>query len=891
MKKKSILNIIMVIVMLFSSMAIPSLDTAAIPNLPVDDLLSVTQSTSAESLTKNCSILNYVDEQLFLSNGYAKRIEDEESLNSYIFEREDGTRSLYFFGEDVKFVSEDKKIVERDISLCETADGYTTKQNNVGLFLGSDFSKGVSVSFDNHTLLLLPTKPGKDTKAIKEDNSIVYPSLFGDNSDLVFTPILTGVKQDIVLKKFEGINSFDFIISSDSLKPFFDGRELYFATAKESEIRFNVGEVYVYDASGRFITGEISYCPAGENRWLISLNVPVEFLTSDETVYPVVIDPYFRVNSSDYSTYIADTTIYSGKPSVATGTWQYNHTGYVDGGYDIGRMLVSIPGLTSNSTYNKLLYTQITSAVFCIRDSSGTAAQQVDLYKYTGAAWTENTATWNNTSPNGNYTLVDTQNPSAATFAEYDITSLVWDWKLNPSDISLGFMLKSLNESDQSKNKAFDSSESITATRRPYVKIDYIPQIFLENSISINEGESYTLNAVLLPPGATISWQTNNPAVATVDNTGVVTAVKANAYPATIAATVNIDGQDYCATCSVYVKIPDGSYYLKNKSSGNYADASGYYDNDEVLCWSFHGASNQKWCIEYLSNGQYSIKNSLSNKYLGVESLNSTTAITRQYSSLNNATKWFISRSSSGAYKLYAKGNLSNGYVIGADSSNNTIVNMEYTNDLEYSDEWLFVSFGNQPFRELAPSQYTQINCHGYAMMRNDKPDSWLPLTDTYINSIQPTFNGEYSSLVKNGFSLSLKEDFENWLTDNNYSFVYEADFIENGDYKVLDSNQYRVVIRGGLTTNFYYWGGTQFAYVFYDYHLWYQMSNGQWANKHGFLSVSEPQRLDVGVIPSSTHSLGWTLDSYNSDTNELVNRIWDFYDCTIYSYIITVSN
>ncbi len=80
-------------------------------------------------------------------------------------------------------------------------------------------------------------------------------------------------------------------------------------------------------------------------------------------------------------------------------------------------------------------------------------------------------------------------------------------------------------------------------------------------------------------------------------------------------------------------------------------------------------------------------------------------------------------------------------------------------------------------------------------------------------------------------------------------------------------------------------------AYVFYDYHFWYQMSNGQWANKHGFLSVSDPQRLDVGVIPSSTHSLGWTLDSYNSDTNELVDRIWDFYDCTIYSYIITVSN
>ena len=110
---------------------------------------------------------------------------------------------------------------------------------------------------------------------------------------------------------------------------------------------------------------------------------------------------------------------------------------------------------------------------------------------------------------------------------------------------------------------------------------------------------------------------------------------------------------------------------------------------DEVLRWHFHGASNQRWEIEYISNGLYSIKNKMSNLYLGVEALNSTSAITRQYSALGDSTKWYISKTSSGAYCFYAKGNLTYSYVIGADPlNNNTIVNMTYSNNSDYKDEW-----------------------------------------------------------------------------------------------------------------------------------------------------------------------------------------------------------
>jgi len=888
--KKVILSIILSITLLFSVVAIPSLETAATHNLPTSYSSSEVVSKQTDELTNIGNIFKYVDKQAFLANGFVKRIEEDEGLNSYIYEREDGTRSLFFFGEDVKFINGDKKVVEKDISLCQTDDGFITKQNNVGLILGRDFSRGVTVSFEDYKLSLLPASKDEFKCGIQMDNSLIYPEIYGRNTELIFTPILTGVKQDIVLKQYEGINSFDFIVTSDVLSPYFDNGALFFAETKDAKIRFTVGEVYVFDASGRFVLGDIELKSAGENKWIITLNVSNDFLTSDNTTYPVVIDPSFKVEASDSSSYIADTTVYSGKPNLATGTWQYNHAGFVSNGYDVGRMLVSIQGLTTNTVYNKLLYTQISSAKFCVRDSSGTAAQQVDLYKYTGTAWSESTATWNNTNPNGNYVLIDSQNPSASTFAEYDITSLVWDWKQNLSDISLGFMLKSLNETDEAKNKAFDSSESITDTRRPYIQIDYIPQIFLEQSISINEGESYALNAVLLPPGATIIWESNNPAVATVNNNGVVMAIKANAYPATVAAKVYIEGVEYSATCSVYVKIPNDTYYLKSKSFDQYVETTGFSTGNEVIRNSFIGDNSQRWDIEYLRNGLYSIKNKFSNKYLGVEILNSTTAITRQYSTLNDASKWYISKTPSGAYRLYAKGNLSYGYVIGANSSNdNAIVNMPYVNNNEYKDEWLFVDattiYGSKVHRVLTDGERSVINCQGYAMMRNDKPwhvdyncdgveddinndgildelDSWNHRTYSYIKTIS-----SIDSNVKNAVSLYTKADFEEWLTNMGYNWVYEEDFSGNGENNPLLENQYRVVLRTGIRYLLGYG-------IFYDYHFWYQTFSGAWSNKHG---LTEEDPLDEGITPFSPNTTGW-------DCGDITNH----YDGLIYSYIIT---
>ncbi len=673
--------------------------TAADIALPVDEsvgqyetITDVYGESQLTSVADECRILEYVDEKDFLSNDFKRRVEAEESLNTYVFEREDGTRRLYLLGEDVKFEAEDGTILEKDITLIKTDEGYSTMRNNVGILISDSFSNGVQIVFGDNKLSILPVDTNVSYSAVIRDNTIVYYDVYGEGTELDFTPTLSGVKQNIVLNSYEGINEFEYIVFSETLSPFSDENRVYLAVNEDSDYRFELGSIYIYDAAGRFTSGDIDVIEIDDDNWLITIVAPTEFLESEKTIYPVTVDPTIQVKASDSVAYIEDTTIYSGKPNLNTGTWLYNHTGLISDGYDTGRMLVRIPGLYSlNPTFLSLYAEQIDNASFSIYEASGSAGQRVDLYYYNGTAWSETTATWNNTSPNGYGYLFDTKYPSNGLKTTFDITNLVKGWRNGTYTASQGFMLKNYDESDGNKYKAFDASESTTTSRRPYVTVDYSPIISIgENVIRINEGDTYTPTVTTLSSGP-VYWMSSNTSVATVSSTGEITALKASTSSVGITAYTLFNGNLYLAGCTVYVTIPDGTYFIKNKGTERYADATGYSVGDEVLRWFFHGASNQRWDIEYISGGLYSIKNKMSNLYWGVESLNSTTAITRQYSTLGDSTKWYIAKTSSGAYCFYAAGNLTNGYVIGADpNSNNTIVNMTYTNDSDYKDEWVF---------------------------------------------------------------------------------------------------------------------------------------------------------------------------------------------------------
>ncbi len=231
-------------------------------------------------------------------------------------------------------------------------------------------------------------------------------------------------------------------------------------------------------------------------------------------------------------------------------------------------------------------------------------------------------------------------------------------------------------------------------------------------------------------------------------------------------------------------------------------------------------------------------------------------------------------------------------------TNNSKLIQGKYLNNSSYRDEWFLIDvtriYGYKAFRTLQQSQYSSINCHGYAMFRSDMPSGWTTTVDEYIANVAATTGygpNDYSSTVKHNVSEKTRIDFENWLSTNGYSWVRESSFSENDSSNPLLKNQYRVVLRTGIhNVSFVADGIPYIRQKQYDYHFWYQTYDGTWANKHGHLPiVSAPEQLPSGVTPLTGSTSGWNLSYYKSDYS-LAYTYENFYDGDIYVYIITVS-
>ena len=335
--------------------------------------------------------------------------------------------------------------------------------------------------------------------------------------------------------------------------------------------------------------------------------------------------------------------------------------------------------------------------------------------------------------------------------------------------------------------------------------------------------------------------------------------------------------------------VVPGTYYLRNEQNDMIADIEGptMANGTEIHQWSFHGDDSQKWRLIYnTSNQSYTIRslNSASNYYLSVEngaqgdgqSIVLSTSI---------QTQWKIESGEEG-FKIisYTSGNTD--YVLATSVSNKDngkkLIQGDYVaGNNSYRDEWDIIParYGTQTFRELDSSQYNDINCHGYAMMRDDNPQGWdLSVREYIVSEIDRDSycqnTAGYVEAAEIGIAQVTDIAFRQWLTDNNYTWVYEPSFTGNGENTVLSDNQYRVVMRIG--SDCVCIADCSDHIIEYDYHFWYQIYDGRWANKHG--TIGAPELLPEGTTPFSSNTSGWNL---GSDI--------DFYDSPIYSYIITI--
>ena len=146
-----------------------------------------------------CMISEYVNAKDFNEASHIERLTKEEDLDTYVFLNSDGSKSIYYMDENVKYVDKNGDVQEKDISLVSTTNGYGITRNEFDLHIPTTASSGISMTYEGYDVKIIPQTAAKAVPAKRVDNHVVYDGFFGTNASLKYTPMLSGVKEDIVL--------------------------------------------------------------------------------------------------------------------------------------------------------------------------------------------------------------------------------------------------------------------------------------------------------------------------------------------------------------------------------------------------------------------------------------------------------------------------------------------------------------------------------------------------------------------------------------------------------------------------------------------------------------------------------------------------------------------
>ena len=363
-------------------------------------------------------IVNNTLEKDVIAVGLAE--EDMTELSSFTTINEDETRTLYLFGDPVKYIDKtdnsirfiDNSIVpvtsENGGLLSPTVTGYKNGGNSYDLLMPNRINMGVRFTSDDISVLMTPAVASTAQGNLKShsflgitEQVVEYRNVFGNGIHLQYTPVNSGVKENIILDSYSGVNTFNFTISTGDYYPLYtEGEAIPFIDPTTDDTAFILGQVDARDSytgeetDGHFtLYNSLSLTEIRPGLYTLTVTVDEEFLTDPDTVYPVVVDPTLTISA----TYIYDTTVYSGNPDKQT----YYSSAYIVAGYHGTSGKEAIALARPKVYFESLTYiwpNNVTSAKYKVYEGSGKTNSMTVQLCSTSAAWNQSTVTYNNLS-------------------------------------------------------------------------------------------------------------------------------------------------------------------------------------------------------------------------------------------------------------------------------------------------------------------------------------------------------------------------------------------------------------------------------------------------------------------------------------------------------------
>ena len=234
----------------------------------------------------------------------------EESLSTVLFQTKSGNKTAYVFGKPVKYVDASGAVRDKSTAITGMLDityAYAMLDNSVKVYFPRSITNGVMLSYNDYSITMKPEVSGSFTATYaEEENAVAYAGVFGSTSILTYTPTLYGVKEDIVLVKYEDENSFDFVLTLQGLTAAENESGIWELLDARGKAVANLGNVIVKDSAGKTAYGELNVVSLGNSQYRVTVTAPEEFLEAEDTVYPVYVDPTTTIYEEDIREFTDD---------------------------------------------------------------------------------------------------------------------------------------------------------------------------------------------------------------------------------------------------------------------------------------------------------------------------------------------------------------------------------------------------------------------------------------------------------------------------------------------------------------------------------------------------------------------------------------------------------
>lgn len=247
------------------------------------------------------------------------------------------------------------------------------------------------------------------------------------------------------------------------------------------------------------------------------------------------------------------------------------------------------------------------------------------------------------------------------------------------------------------------------------------PLVIDKTSMNLYIGETMKINA---NKQYGIAFRSENKSIATVDSTGLVTAVSAGQ---TTIQVMTGSEKRYC-TVTVeprYHVLADGMYLVRNTDKGIFMQVPAddiANENAAVNLLEYNGGTQQHWEIAYAGSGYYKIVNRRSGKVLSVQDNSANTdnknLVQKTYTGANEQ-KWQIIPLGDGNYKFKPKSGEGYSSDWCAAANGNKVQQRQFVESgtNKYIGEWTLFDM-NKPFITLDTSYddgYTKMYSDNYA--------------------------------------------------------------------------------------------------------------------------------------------------------------------------------